>query len=315
MELFSAITDYGMDFLRALESIRTPFLDEFFLLVTKLGEETLPIVVLCLILWCVDKRLAYGIGVSFFFSGLCVHGLKITCRVPRPWVIDPELSVVGNAKEAAGGFSFPSGHTQNAGSIFLTLGMWMKKKPWAFPVCLLLALLVGFSRMYLGVHTPADVVVGFIITLITSAIAVTVFNKNSEKAMNITLAALGVFSVAAAVYSLVLLGSGVIEHHYASDTCKMGAAGAAFCIGLFIERKYINYSEKTDKLWQQAVKVAIGLGGTLLIKSGLKALLGDNIPADITRYFLMIIWAINVWPILFSKWFKPSEAQKESAEA
>jgi membrane-associated phospholipid phosphatase len=107
-----------MDLLYALESIRCPFLDTVMQIITRLGEETFFLVIAIVIFWCVDKFEGYylmGIGLL----GTVVNQfLKILCRIPRPWVIDPEFTIVGNAKEAATGYSFPSGHTQSAVSVF-----------------------------------------------------------------------------------------------------------------------------------------------------------------------------------------------------
>lgn len=310
MEFFDTLTDRGMEFLRALESIRTPFLDELFLLITKLGEETIPIVVMCFVLWCINKRMACAIGVSFFLSGMSVHALKIGCRIDRPWILDPNFTIVERAREAASGYSFPSGHTQNAGSILLTLGLWNRKKMWVLPVCIFTAVLVAFSRMYLGVHTPADVTVGFIIALAASVIAVAVFGgKNKQLAQNIVLAVVIVCSGALAAYAGSLYGSGIIDSHYTADALKMAGAGIGFALGLFVEHRYINYSEKTEKAWQQIVKFAIGLIGVLALKSGIKAIFGESLTVDFIRYFLVIVWAVDVWPFIFSKWlFKKEES-------
>ena len=84
--------------------------------------------------------------------------LKILCRVPRPWVKDPNFTIVESAREAASGYSFPSGHTQVAVGLYGGVAR-VTGKTWLRIAMIVLALLVGLSRMYLGVHTPADVLV------------------------------------------------------------------------------------------------------------------------------------------------------------
>ena len=101
-----------MTFLWLLEGIRTPFLDKLMQLITYLGQEIIIIAVICTLYWCVDKRFAYLLGFTYFTAGLCVQIMKITFRIPRPWILDPEFKAVESALPGATGYSFPSGHTQ-----------------------------------------------------------------------------------------------------------------------------------------------------------------------------------------------------------
>ncbi|MDR0464059.1 MAG: phosphatase PAP2 family protein, partial [Treponema sp.] len=163
-----------MEFLRMLESIRSPFLDTVFGLITRLGEETIAIVVLCAIFWCISKRAAYGIGIAYFLSGLTVQGMKIIFRIERPWIADPTLNPVHSALDHATGYSFPSGHTQSATALLGALGAQVKQTPVKVTL-FLFAVLVAFSRMYLGVHTPLDVTVSLLVTLLLVFLAVKFF--------------------------------------------------------------------------------------------------------------------------------------------
>ena len=79
-------------------------------------------------------------------------------------MLDPDFSIVESARAGATGYSFPSGHTQNAFSSFGCLGMWAKGG-WR-ALCFAIVVLIGFSRMYLGVHTPLDVGVAFVLGLV-----------------------------------------------------------------------------------------------------------------------------------------------------
>ena len=103
-----------MTLLYWFESIRLPALDAFMSLVTRLGEETFFMAAALFVFWCRDKRRGYYLLSVGFVGTLVNQWLKIVCRVPRPWVRDPNFTIVESAKEAAGGYSFPSGHTQSA---------------------------------------------------------------------------------------------------------------------------------------------------------------------------------------------------------
>ena len=168
-----------MEFLRLLESARLPALDAFFSAVTYLGDELAFMALALLLFWCVDKRMGYYVFVVGLFGTLANQFLKILCRVPRPWVLDPGFTIVESARAAATGYSFPSGHTQNAVGTFGAIGLLTKRR-WVKIACLALVLLVPFSRMYLGVHTPLDVSVAFLMAAILLAAFYPIF-RSEEK--------------------------------------------------------------------------------------------------------------------------------------
>ena len=149
-----------MGFLRLLESVRVPALDTLFSGITYFGDELAFLALALLLFWCVDKRTGYYVFVVGLFGTLANQFLKITCRIPRPWVLDPDFTIVEAARAAATGDSFPSGHTQNAVGTFGAIALQTKQR-WVRWACIALLLLVPFSRMYLGVHTPLDVGVSF----------------------------------------------------------------------------------------------------------------------------------------------------------
>ena len=151
-----------MQFLYLLESIRNPVLNAIMSVITMLGEETVVIVLAVLIFWCYNKKDGYYLIAVGFFGMLINQFLKVLFKIPRPWVLDENFTIVESAREQATGYSFPSGHTQNATSLFGAVAMFSKKR-WIKITCVVILLLVAFSRMYLGVHTPLDVGVSLLI--------------------------------------------------------------------------------------------------------------------------------------------------------
>ena len=308
-----------MDFLYLLAEIRNPVLDKIVSLVTMLGEEMMVLGVMCILYWCWNKNLAYKMGLIFFSSGLATQTLKITFRIDRPWVIDPDFEPVPGSKTTATSYSFPSGHTQSATSLFGTLAVHFKKW-WVSIVCTLIFLAVGFSRMYLGVHTPKDVFTALIISLAMAFVIEFLVMRRipDTKKGNIAVSiGLAVISLAVMTYSLVLMGTGVITAEYAADCSKAAAAGLGFAIGWYTERTYIKFDTKTDKFWKQIVKLAIGVGVALGLKSGIKAVFTgifglvvdtpEFIPVDIVRYLLMVVWVLVLFPIIIKKFFQKKE--------
>ena len=213
-----------MTFLWMLEGIRTPFLDRFMQFVTYFGQELIIIAVICALYWCADKRFAYLLGFTYFTAGLCVQTLKITFRIPRPWILDPEFKAVESALPAATGYSFPSGHTQGATCLFFPLALRISQV-WAKVLCVLAFLCIGFSRMYLGCHTPKDVMVSMTLSILISCVIWRYRDVLLEdrRYLQVIAAVLVCLSLAAAAYSLLLLKDGAIETRYAMDCCK--AAG------------------------------------------------------------------------------------------
>ena len=106
-----------MPFLKFLEGLRTPVGDAFFSGITHLGEEIFFIVIGLLIYWCWDKRTGFYLLLVSFAGTICNQFLKMWVRMPRPFELDPTFTVVESARAQALGFSFPSGHTQNAVSV------------------------------------------------------------------------------------------------------------------------------------------------------------------------------------------------------
>lgn len=298
-----AFYELEMKYLHLLESLRNPIFDAFFEIITELGFELIALSAICIIFWCINKNFGYKMGFAYFASGMLIQGLKITFRVPRPWVREPGFTPVGNAMEKATGFSFPSGHTQSATTLFGSLAFHFKKT-WVKVICVVLFLLVGFSRNYLGVHYSSDVIVSMILSLLCIMIFGKVFEKieNNKKYDLLVAIILAGISVAVMVYALTLESLGVItEPKYALDCCKTGGAGLGFAIGWFIERKWIDFSVETKKVWHQIVKVAVGIGVALLFKEIPKMVFGDTAIVGMIRYMFVTLWVVGVFPLIVKK--------------
>lgn len=291
-----------MNFLRFLEGIRSPLLNDFFQFITYFGQELLIIAFICTLYWCVNKRFAYILGFTYFTAGLCVQTLKITFRIPRPWILDPNFHPVKSAVPAATGYSFPSGHTQGATSLFAPLALHTKKRTVSF-LCICTFLLVGFSRMYLGVHTPKDVLVSmgislFFAWLITHFSHVLLDKKGHQKCIFLCLTSIAILIC---IYALFLLQSGKISQKYASDCLKACGAGIGFAFGWYIEQNYLAFEVKTKHMYTQFLKVIVGLSTTFLIKLLLSYFMKNNIFAKMGEYFILVLWILVIYPYCFSQ--------------
>lgn len=291
-----------MDFLYALAELRNPVFDVIFQWITFLGEQIPILVIICAFYWCLDKKMAYRIGLSFFASGLILQNLKITLRIERPWILDPDFEPVDSAVPAATGYSCPSGHTQSAASFWGTIALHTKKKLLSI-LCVICFLLVAFSRMYLGVHTPKDVLGGMSIGLLAAVICGWFLNKlkNTKKENLIIALILGIVSVLTAAYAFVLLGQGVIPEHNAADCVKAAGAGLGFALGWYCERVHIRFSLDVDRKIK-ICRYVIGLILLVVLKAALGAVLGDSLPMEMLQYFLLVFFIIAGYPAWFTHW-------------
>ena len=293
-----------MTFLWLLEGIRTPFLNKLMQFITYFGQELIIIAVICTLYWCVDKSFAYLMGFTYFSAGLCVQTLKITFRSPRPWILDPDFHAVESAVPGATGYSFPSGHTQGATCLFFPLAL-KARQIWIKFLCILAFLMIGFSRMYLGCHTPLDVLTSMALSIIIAFViwkfqsAILDRPEYRKKIAGILI----LISIAVAAFALILNKNQIIETRYALDSCKASGAGLGFAIGWYLEQTYLNFSTKSRSIASQILKLLIGLMIALLLKEGLSLLLGTSILAKMAEYFILVLWVLIIYPYLFSKRF------------
>ena len=294
-----------MEFLYFLESIRNGFLDIFFIICTSFGEELVLISLFAVIYWCINKTLAYRIAFSYFLSGIAVQGLKIHFRIERPWVIDPDFKPVEQVMDTATGYSFPSGHTQSSTSLYSSIAFHFKKRTVYIGAFILIAA-VMFSRMYLGCHTPKDVLVSFVATIIISLAVSLIYDNFNSSLLTDLLVAILIFLLSAGLfgYSYYLVNAGITTDVLAMDGFKAAGADAGFAVGWFIEKRYIKFNPKNSHILLQIVKVIAGLAGALIIKSGLKLLLGNTMVTNTVRYFFVILWIAVFFPLIIKKCFK-----------
>ena len=299
-----------MQFLYLLEKIRNPVFDFLFSAITHLGEELVFLVLAILIFWCVNKREGYYILITGLAGTVINQGLKLTFKIDRPWVKDPNFTIVESARAEATGYSFPSGHTQNVAGTFGGIARYSKSTPVRI-ISITLLVLVAFSRMYLGVHTPLDVCVSLAIAAALVFLLYPVFatEERFHKLMPYVVGASVLLSLGLILFVFLMSPEGVDPENLKSGM-KNAATLAGCTVGLvpvyFLDRYFIKF--ETDAKWYaQIIKVILGLGVVLLIKEGLSSVLVDLFKNEYLargiRYFLIVMFAGVVWPMTF-KYFK-----------
>lgn len=296
-----------MKFLYLLESIRVPVLNEIMLAITTLGEETTFLVIALVLFWCVDKYMGYYTLSVGFIGTIANQFLKLWFRIPRPWVLDENFTILEQAREAASGYSFPSGHTQSAVGTFGSIAYTAKNKKLRI-AAIVIAALVALSRMYIGVHTPLDVIVSVLVGIALILVLRPVILEKGHKYMPVLLGGMLLLAVGFLCFvELYRFPDDIDLHNYQSGIQNaytlLGALLGLLAVYI-VDEKWLNFSTKAV-WWAQILKVVIGLGLVLLIKTGTKDLLNMLLGEFIgraARYCLIVIAAGIVWPLSF-RWF------------
>ena len=306
-----------MQILYLFEKIRVPVLNEFMLLITELGDETAFLVISMIVFWCVDKKRGYFVMTVGFLGTMLNQFLKLTFRVPRPWVKDPSFTILEQAREAATGFSFPSGHATSAVGTFGSVALTADRR-WVRNLCIAICILVPVSRMYVGVHTFWDVIVGAVLALCLVKILSPLCWKTSDRAFK------DILSLLLGLAVTLLLYTKFFPFSIAQDqlhNLESGAKNAYTMVGAIsglmvvypLERKYVNFETKAI-WWAQILKVVLGLGLVLVVKEGLRAplemLFSGHMVARAIRYHAIVLVAGLIWPMTF-KWFSKLGAKNE----
>lgn len=296
-----------MKVLYALESIRTPWLDTVMAAITHLGEETVFMVAALFVFWCVSKRHGYYLLAVGFAGTVLNQFLKLLFRIPRPWVLDSDFTIVESARAQATGYSFPSGHSQNAIGTFGGIARFTRRK-WVRVAAIVAAVLVPLSRMYLGVHTPLDVGVAAVIA-VALVFALYPLMERSDSRHGVMGAVLAVMLALAVGYllfvSLYPFPADVDAANLASgveNAWKLLGATVGMLVGWWLDVRFIHFD--TRAVWYvQLIKLVGGLALLLGIRAALKVPLAAALGAGAggaVRYGVMVLFAAAVWPMVFA---------------
>lgn len=242
------ITDYFYD-------NRSNAIELIMYIITWLGEVLVYIGMLLLLYYLWDKKKTYKIMSLVITSTVVNVSSKAIFRLERP----PEYQHYIHIKEISPGL--PSGHAQISSTFWGMLGIFLKKVMIVFSI--LLPLLIGFSRIYLGVHWLTDVIMGYGIGLIILALYIFlgeyIANFLNEKSTIVKiLVAIAVCAIFAIL--VIFLFYNRVEHYeeQISSALKLIVMLATLSISYSVEGSLINFSNEIDKWWKYIVRILIG---------------------------------------------------------
>lgn len=273
--------NFELTILKSIQSIANPFLDAFFKIITFIGEPYILIPVVVLLYYLFHKKFGEYLIYTMLTSLIINTGLKNIFKFARPIGQEGIRTLL---PETATGYSFPSGHSQSASTFFFAIANYMKKRIW-WILSILLTSLVCFSRLYLGVHYPKDVIFGFILGVVISYLCYKLYLKIENKLLLYLLTPL-VF--------LPFFFFGISE-----DFIKIFAGMVGFALGSIIEKKYVNFS--TDRLSFKCCILRCLLIGIIVGTSFIlfKLFLPEGMLFDFIKYAVLVFLAIGIVPLSF----------------
>ena len=301
-------------FRERINDVLTPFME-----LVSIFAISFLILIPAFIYWCKDKRVGLYVLSSYALSSVLTVIIKLTACVYRPWIRDSRIIPAGNAVRSATGYSFPSGHTSNAASIYGCLALKSQKKhKWVSFICLFMILLTAFSRNYLGVHTPQDVIaaillgaaVVFAVSKLFAYLSVHKEKENMFLAGGIVLGILALIYISLKPYPMDIVNGELLVDPEVMMKDGFGCIGrfTALCSSRYAEKKWLRYSPYASL--KTAVLGAAGAVITMLIitfgGSPLEAIFGMHWGA-FAKNFIMMSFIIVIWPAVMKLIIKDND--------
>ena len=306
-----------IQYLLALQDLRNATGDvfnEFFNALSKVAVEIMPFLPF-IVFWCADKKWGYRFILSWGTAEVVNGVIKLTACAYRPWIRSDLIEPAGDSKVAATGYSFPSGHTVVATITYGTTAVWQwVKRRWLSVICIIMVLLTGFSRNFLGVHTPQDVFVG----ICESVAIIIIFGfaqkklEGKERAKDI-LTIIGIIAVIAVLiyitqkpYPMDYVGDKLIVDPKVmmNDSFKASGLLLGILIGSLIERHRIHYEIPSDT---KSLAMVTCIGAAIMFSwiryfgpATVVQAFGSHW-GNLISYAIMVLFALCIWPLVIRK--------------
>lgn len=303
------------------------FFDKFAIFLASVSVDFYMVVPALILFWVYNKKkgmLALSSYGTAIFTGAFLKG---TFCVYRPWIRDARVKPLKEVLGNASGYSFPSGHsTSTSGFYSGIISGFRKYKPLCI-MCGFMILLTMFSRLYLGVHTPQDVIVGGAIGIL-AAIVMTFVLKLADKYKNadIIILIVSLLLVAAVLiyFSLKSYPVDYVDGKVIVDPKKMMVDGYkdpgvffGIILGWFIERRFVKF-DISGTTYQKFMRCFVGGLLYIIYELSVVASVGKFFNIGIVYFILKMsepLLFMTVYPLIFKAVEKASDRKKAKAAA
>lgn len=263
------------------------------------GEEMMLILILGFVYWSYDKKLGRTMGLSAIM-GLTWNTMAKNIILRRRPYFDHErikiLRVVEPGADiydiAAQGYSFPSGHSTNAATLFCSMATGLRKR-WVTVVAIAIPLLTGISRFVVGAHYPTDVLAGWLL----GVLSVLIVRELQKRVRNTFL-----------LYGILLI-TAVPGFFFCKSADYFTAIGLmiGFMGGTLLDDRCVHFENTRKPLWM-AARVLGGLAIYFALNTMLKLPFsreflssgsGAALLVRCARYAIIAFVVFGVYPLLF----------------
>ena len=285
-------SDIGLEIVVWLQAHGNAFFDALAEGLHIAGQDLFYLAVLTLVFWSINRQLGLRLLFALLVATATVEVLKAIFQVPRPFIAHPD-QVVPLVEQ--GGFAFPSGHVMIGLIVWGYMAYWLRRRAaWALVAVYLL--LIGWGRMYTGVHYPEDVIGG----LAGGVLVLWLYGRFAEPVARLW----GALKLTAQAGLVVIVSLAAVSFLWDSAD-GLAAAGILFGggVGLIIEGRWVRFTVPTTP-WRRLICFAVGVVLALALMFGLRALFdsaGAEQPLRLLRYALVGLFAIAIWPWLCTR--------------
>lgn len=313
---------WQIDYLLLLQNFRDishHIFDKFFIFITTFGEITIPIIFVCLIYWVINKKVGQLMLWSWIGGFITNLFLKASACIYRPWLLDTRIHPLPEAMPAATGYSFPSGHTAGVMSVFgsFATSYWNNKILRYLSIFIIFSVMV--SRNYLGVHTPQDVIVSFLVSCIVifgvSKLLNWVYADKPNGKRDIILVSatfiittLTVLYIVLKPYPIYYLFGKVLYYPHDMKYDALVKSGFAFgtFVGWLLEKRFVNFVPEYGSILKKCIRMVLGITLLYGIYSFTKVLKGLDIPfvelCSFIQYIILGLFITFIYPLIIKNY-------------
>ncbi len=242
-----AVREWGIDFIVFIQSFQSTGLDQFFHATTQFGGAAY-LVLVPLLIWCIAPRLGLRAALAMLVAQFIVMVMKDLFGQPRPFLVDTRI-----LSDGEWGLSFPSGHAQGAMVYYGLIAVFVARR-WVTVVLGLVVFLVGFSRTYLGVHYPHDVIAGWLIGAGLLYVWLSLEDSTASFFRGLSVEKRGLIAVG------LPLGLAALHNAFFENPSTYAIAGAVSgTVFALASPSTVNRFEAGDPFWRKAARFAVGM--------------------------------------------------------